>query len=93
MEKRFLKGSGIEVFNGNELIIKGGLEAKIAEITGYPGSPVAETFDVISYHTISLSFQHYKHPRPMGLPAIQYHRRTIRSVFCRSRYGICGWRI
>ncbi|MBI2673000.1 2-oxoacid:acceptor oxidoreductase family protein [Candidatus Woesearchaeota archaeon] len=48
MEKRFLKGSGVDVFNGNELIIKGGLEAKINEITGYPGSPVAETFDVIS---------------------------------------------
>ncbi len=48
MEGRFLKDSGIDVFNGNELIIKGGLEAKISEITGYPGSPVAETFDVAS---------------------------------------------
>lgn len=46
MDKRFLKDSGLEVFNGNELLIKGALEAGVSLITGYPGSPVADVFDV-----------------------------------------------
>ncbi|MSS71530.1 MAG: indolepyruvate ferredoxin oxidoreductase [Candidatus Latescibacteria bacterium] len=45
MDKRFLQESGIGIFTGNELIVKGGLESRVALITGYPGSPVAEVFD------------------------------------------------
>jgi indolepyruvate ferredoxin oxidoreductase len=46
MDKRFIKDKGFEVFNGNELIIKGALEGGVSLITGYPGSPVADVFDV-----------------------------------------------
>lgn len=51
MDDRFTLSSGIELFNGNELIVKGGLESGVSLITGYPGSPVAEVFDVA--HSIS----------------------------------------
>ncbi len=46
-ENKFTQSSGIIVFDGNELLIKGALEAGVALITGYPGSPVANVFDVI----------------------------------------------
>lgn len=44
---RFLKDSGVEVFTGNELLVKGCLEAEGGTHlwTGYPGSPVAGFFD------------------------------------------------
>jgi indolepyruvate ferredoxin oxidoreductase len=45
MDERFLKEEGAEVFTGNELILKGALEAECALITGYPGSPVSDVFD------------------------------------------------
>src|SRR5882724_8362920 len=45
MDERFLKEEGAEVFTGNELILKGALEAGCALITGYPGSPVSDIFD------------------------------------------------
>ncbi|MBI4531775.1 MAG: indolepyruvate ferredoxin oxidoreductase subunit alpha, partial [Candidatus Latescibacteria bacterium] len=45
IDERFLQESGIGLFSGNELLLKGGLESEIALITGYPGSPVAEIFD------------------------------------------------
>ena len=48
MDKRFLKESGIEAFTGNELIIKGALEAGVHLITGYPGSPVSDVFEAAS---------------------------------------------
>lgn len=46
-DPRFTKASGIEVFTGNELLVKGCLEvAGGTHIwTGYPGSPVAGFFD------------------------------------------------
>jgi len=47
MDKRFLKDDGLEAFTGNELLLKGGLEAGLALMTGYPGSPVSEVFDVV----------------------------------------------
>jgi indolepyruvate ferredoxin oxidoreductase len=47
MDKRFLKESGLEAFTGNELLLKGGLEAGMALMTGYPGSPVSEVFDAV----------------------------------------------
>lgn len=47
-DPRFLKTSGVEAFTGNELLIKGALEAGVGLITGYPGSPVSEVFDAVS---------------------------------------------
>ena len=48
-DPRFLGESGVELFNGNELLIKGALETVggVHLLTGYPGSPVAGFFDVI----------------------------------------------
>ncbi len=46
-QNRFTADGGIVVYDGNELLIKGALEAGVALITGYPGSPVANVFDVI----------------------------------------------
>ena len=45
MDKRFLKEEGPDVFTGNELILKGALEAGCSLITGYPGSPISDLFD------------------------------------------------
>lgn len=45
MDPRFLKEEGTEVYTGNELLLKGGLEGRLALLTGYPGSPVSEVFD------------------------------------------------
>jgi indolepyruvate ferredoxin oxidoreductase len=42
-----LASEGTAVLDGNELIVKGALEAGVALITGYPGSPVANVFDVV----------------------------------------------
>jgi indolepyruvate ferredoxin oxidoreductase len=49
IDPRFLTGSGREVFNGNELLVKGCLEVEggVHLYTGYPGSPVATFFDVL----------------------------------------------
>ncbi len=46
-ESRFTKTSGVEVFTGNELLVKGCLETEGGTHlwTGYPGSPVAGFFD------------------------------------------------
>ncbi len=46
-DPRFLRESGIEVFTGNELLVKGCLEVEGGThlLTGYPGSPVANFFD------------------------------------------------
>src|SRR5712692_9129275 len=46
-DKRFVQGSGTNVFNGNELIVKGALENAVGLLAGYPGSPVAEVFTII----------------------------------------------
>jgi indolepyruvate ferredoxin oxidoreductase len=49
VDPRFLADSGREVFNGNELLVKGALETPggVHLLTGYPGSPVAGFFDVL----------------------------------------------
>ena len=47
MDPRFLKEQGTGIFTGNELIVKGALESGVGEITGYPGSPLAELFDTL----------------------------------------------
>ncbi len=48
--QKFLRSSGVEVFNGNELLFKGALESDggVHLMTGYPGSPVATFFDVMA---------------------------------------------
>jgi len=45
-DKRFTQGEGLQIFTGSELLFKGGLEAGVSLMTGYPGSPVAEFFNV-----------------------------------------------
>ncbi len=49
VDPRFLKEGGAEVFTGNELLIKGALEADGGThlLTGYPGSPIAGFFDAM----------------------------------------------
>src|SRR3954471_13274586 len=49
IDPRFLVASGREVFNGNELLVKGCLEVEggVHLMTGYPGSPVAGFFDIL----------------------------------------------
>jgi indolepyruvate ferredoxin oxidoreductase len=47
MDPRFLQEQGTGIFTGNELIVKGALESGIGEITGYPGSPLAEVFETL----------------------------------------------
>jgi indolepyruvate ferredoxin oxidoreductase len=51
IDPRFSKTSGSEAFTGNELLVKGALEAGVGLITGYPGSPVSDVFDVL--HSIA----------------------------------------
>jgi indolepyruvate ferredoxin oxidoreductase len=51
LDKRFVQESGHEAFTGNELLLKGGLEAGMALLTGYPGSPVSEVFDAVGMVT------------------------------------------
>ena len=47
VDPRFTKASGVEVFTGSELLVKGCLETEGGTHlwTGYPGSPVAGFFD------------------------------------------------
>jgi indolepyruvate ferredoxin oxidoreductase len=49
VDPRFLKEEGAEVFIGNELLLKGALEAEGGThlLTGYPGSPIAGFFDAM----------------------------------------------
>ena len=49
VDPRFLAESGVEIFTGTELLLKGCLETPggVGLLTGYPGSPVAGFFDAI----------------------------------------------
>ncbi len=47
MDKRFTQAHGTNVYTGCELLVKGALESGVSLLTGYPGSPLAEVFDVI----------------------------------------------
>ena len=38
-----------QVMSGNELIIQGGLEAGFSLYTGYPGSPLADYFNILNH--------------------------------------------
>ena len=51
VDPRFLTSEGPEVFNGNELLIKGALETEggVHLLGGYPGSPVAAFFDSMAH--------------------------------------------
>lgn len=46
-DPRFTQSEGENIYTGNELLIKGALEAGVSLYSSYPGSPVAETLDVI----------------------------------------------
>jgi len=46
MDPRFLQESGIQVYTGSELLMKGALEGGASYLTGYPGSPVADFFNI-----------------------------------------------
>jgi len=52
-----LQQSGQNVYTGCELLVKGALEGRVNFITGYPGSPIAEVFDIVE----SLSAELKKH--------------------------------
>ena len=47
MDPRFQQEKGTGIYTGNELIVKGALESGVGEITGYPGSPLAEVFETL----------------------------------------------
>ncbi len=47
MDDRFTQANGTHVYTGCELLVKGALESGVSLLTGYPGSPLAEVFDVI----------------------------------------------
>ena len=47
MDERFTQPSGTHVYTGCELLVKGALESGVSLLTGYPGSPIAEVFDII----------------------------------------------
>ena len=47
MDERFAQSVGTNVYTGCELLVKGALESGVSLLTGYPGSPLAEVFDVM----------------------------------------------
>ena len=50
MHERLTQESGTNVYTGTELLLKGALEAGVNLLTGYPGSPVADFFDLRETH-------------------------------------------
>ena len=71
VDSRFLKEEGLEIFLGNELLVKGLLETEGGTHlwTGYPGSPVAGFFDTIE--AIQEIPKHY------GIKAIMAHNEAL----------------
>jgi len=47
MDERFTQSEGTNVYTGCELLVKGSLESGVSLLTGYPGSPISEVFDVL----------------------------------------------
>ena len=47
MDERFTQSNGTNVYTGCELLVKGSLESGVSLLTGYPGSPISEVFDVL----------------------------------------------
>ena len=54
MDNRFIQENGTNVYTGCELLVKGALEGQVNLLTGYPGSPLAEVFDVIKSNSALL---------------------------------------
>ena len=54
MDNRFIQENGKNVYTGCELLVKGALEGQVNLLTGYPGSPLAEVFDVIKSNSALL---------------------------------------
>ena len=54
MDERFTQAEGTNVYTGCELLVKGALESGVSLLTGYPGSPLAEVFDVIQRNAVLL---------------------------------------
>jgi indolepyruvate ferredoxin oxidoreductase len=52
--KRFEQEEGVAIFDGNEVLVKAGLENGVGFWTGYPGSPVAGIHDVLEQLTPGL---------------------------------------
>ena len=50
MDEKFTQPSGTHVYTGCELLVKGALESGVSLLTGYPGSPIAEVFDIIEHN-------------------------------------------
>lgn len=50
----------IEIMSGNELIVQGGLEAGFSLYTGYPGSPLADFFNILNNKAKDLEKQGIK---------------------------------
>jgi len=46
MDERLRQEVGVQVYTGTELLLKGALEAGVSLLTGYPGSPVADFFEL-----------------------------------------------
>lgn len=46
MDERLRQELGVQVYTGTELLLKGALEAGVSLLTGYPGSPVADFFEM-----------------------------------------------
>lgn len=46
MDERLRPEVGVQVYTGAELLLKGALESGVSLLTGYPGSPVADFFDM-----------------------------------------------
>ena len=47
MDERFTQSNGTNVYTGCELLVKGSLESGVSLLTGYPGSPISEVFDIL----------------------------------------------
>lgn len=54
MPSRLFQEDGRNIYTGCELLLKGALEGKANLLTGYPGSPVSEFFDIIERHAPQL---------------------------------------
>jgi len=47
MPNRLFQEAGRNIYTGCELLVKGALEGRTNFLTGYPGSPIAEVFDIV----------------------------------------------
>ena len=54
MPSRLFQEEGRNIYTGCELLVKGALEGKANLLTGYPGSPVSEFFDIVERHGAEL---------------------------------------